>query len=180
MRGMLGTQQQVPPAFSAKRVEGRRSYQLARAGKPVAPKAVVVTVFAFDCVDWTPPMLEFRAEVSAGTYVRTLGRDLGDRLGLGGHLTGLRREAIGAWRVEDAVAPEALGPGMALIPPAALLPGMPEVPLSSDEAVGVSHGRSVPREGALGHARLMHEGRLVAIGEAIPEGWHPMVVLEGA
>jgi tRNA pseudouridine55 synthase len=178
MQAMVGRQWQTPPAFSAKRVDGRRSYQLARAGRPVAPAPVEVTVETFDCLAWDPPHLEFRATVSAGTYVRSLARDLGDRLGLGAHLTVLRREAIGRWRVEDAVAVDAIGPGSVLIPPAGLLQGLPGVELTAPEAAGVAHGRGVPRGASSGLARLMIEGRLAAVAEASPMGWQPVVVLE--
>ncbi len=178
MRAMVGRQWQTPPAFSAKRVDGRRSYQLARAGRPVAPAPAEVMVEEFDCLSWEPPYLEFRTAVSAGTYVRSLARDLGGRLGLGGHLTALRREAFGRWRVEDAVALEAISPGTGLISPAALLEGLPTVKLTVAEAAGVAHGRGVLREQSSGLARLMIEGRLAAVAEASLTGWQPVVVLE--
>ncbi len=180
MAGLLGEQAQVPPAFSAKRIGGTRSYRMAREGRPVTPAAVPVTVREFECLDWTPPVLEFRTVVSAGTYVRSLARDLGNALGLGGHLTALRREAIGSWRVDDAVALEALDAQTPLIPPAELLRELPAVALSGEEVRDVSHGRRVRRQGTIGQARLLDGARLAAVAEATPEGWHPMVVLEGA
>lgn len=180
MGRLLGSQLQVPPAYSAKRVAGRRSYQLARAGKPVMPAAATVTVQSLDCLGWQPPMLEFRAVVSTGTYVRSLARDLGDLLGVGAHLTALRREAIGTWRVEDASALDGVLPGTPLIAPADLLAAMPAVEVEAAEAIGVSHGRLVPRASAEGRARLMREGVLLAVAEATPGGWQPVVVLEGA
>ncbi|MDZ4675667.1 MAG: tRNA pseudouridine(55) synthase TruB [Gemmatimonadota bacterium] len=180
MAGLVGEQMQVPPAYSAKRIDGTRSYQMAREGRPVSPAAVSVTVREFRCLDWTPPLLEFRTVVSAGTYVRSLARDLGAELGLGGHLTALRRETIGSWRVDDAVTLDQLVPGMPLIGPAELLRELPEVSLTADEARDVSHGRLVRRAQTAGRARLLDGNRLVAVGESTPQGWHPMVVLEGA
>lgn len=179
MTAFVGERLQVPPAYSAKRIDGTRSYRMAREGRPVSPRAVPVTVREFDCLDWTPPRLEFRTVVSAGTYVRSLARDLGEALKLGGHLTTLRRESIGSWRVEDAFALEDLAPGMPLVAPSALLRELPAVALTPDEVRGVSHGRLVPRSGTRGRARLLDGDRLVAVGESRAEGWHPMVVLEG-
>ncbi len=72
MLGMLGDQLQVPPAYSAKKVGGERSYRLARAGRAVSPAAAPVTIRELVCLDWTPPRLEFRTVVSAGTYVRSM------------------------------------------------------------------------------------------------------------
>lgn len=180
MAALAGDQLQVPPAFSAKRIDGARSYRMAREGRPVSPPAAAVTVREWQCLDWTPPHLEFRTVVSPGTYVRSMARDLGQALGLGGHLTALRRESIGGWRVSDAVALEALEPGMPLVPPAELLREWPAVRLTEAEARDVSHGRVVRRPGTTGRARLLAGEALAAVGEATGEGWHPVVVLGGA
>lgn len=179
MASLTGSISQVPPAYSAKLVGGRRSYQLARAGQAVPLAAVAVEVARFEVLEWSAPHLEFRATVSAGTYLRALARDLGDRLGLGGHLTMLRREAIGALRVAEAVPLEGLHAGMPLVSPSDLLAHFPAVEISAEEALAVAHGRGVRRPGAVGRARLLHEGSLVAVGEARDDGWHPVVVLEG-
>jgi len=179
MSGMLGDRLQVPPAYSAKKIGGERSYRLARGGQAVSPAASPVTIRELACLDWTPPDLEFRTVVSAGTYIRSMARDLGRALGTGGHLTALRREAIGAWRVEDATSLEALTAGVTIIPPAELLGDLPAVVLTEDEARDVSHGRVVRRPDATGRARLLAGGSLLGVADAAPEGWHPMVVLEG-
>ena len=180
MSGMLGDQLQVPPAYSAKKLGGERSYRLARAGRAVSPAAAPVTIRELVCLDWTPPRLEFRTVVSAGTYVRSIARDLGKVLGVGGHLTGLRREAVGSWRVEAATPLEALTAQAVLIPPAELVGDLPAVDLTEAEARDVSHGRIVRRPGSVGRARLLAGGNLLGVADAAPEGWHPMVVLEGA
>ena len=80
---------------------------------------------AIELVGFAPPELTFRATVSAGTYVRALARDLGERLGVGAHLTALRREAIGALRVEDAVPLERLDARRRCCPPRAVLGHLP-------------------------------------------------------
>ena len=170
----------MPPAYSAKKVAGERSYRLARAGQAVSPAAAAVTVRELECLDWTPPLLEFRTVVSAGTYVRSIARDLGKVLGVGGHLTALRREAVGSWRVEEATPLEALTGDAALISPAELLRDLPAVELTEAEARDVSHGRMVRRPATEGRARLLAGGALLGVADAAPEGWHPMVVLEGA
>lgn len=180
LAGFLGRSLQRPPAFSARKVEGRRAYALARKGEPVELEARTIEVFTAELLDWTPPVLRFRVEVSAGTYVRALARDLGDRLGIGGHLRSLRREAVGPFRVEQAVALDAVEPGTALLSARELLAGFLEVPLAGDEAVAVGHGRRIEREGSEGEAVLLLEGRAVAVAEAVPGGWHPRVVLEPA
>lgn len=179
MAGLTGRQEQVPPMFSAKRVEGTRSYRLARRGERPALRPVTVQVHALDLVRYEPPEVEFRASVSSGTYIRALARDLGEALGLGAHLTALRREAIGPLEVADAVPLAALGTATPLLPPAAVLGHLPGVELEAAEAEEVSFGRTVGRAGASGLARLEREGTLVAIAEAVAEGWHPIVVLEG-
>ena len=104
----MGTQQQRPPAFSAKHVDGERSHRLARRGVEVELPPVEVTVYAIELLAWHAPDAEFRVTVSAGTYVRALARDVGTKLGLGAHLVALRRESIGALSVNDALPLDAI------------------------------------------------------------------------
>lgn len=179
MAGLTGPQRQVPPVYSAKRVEGRRSYRLAREGRAPELEPVAVEVHRLALVRYAPPEVEFVATVSSGTYIRALARDLGDALGIGAHLTALRREAIGALEVADAVPLESLGPATTPLAPGAVLGHLPAVALSEAEAADVGFGRTVRRAGSAGTARLERDGRLLAIGEACAEGWHPAVVLEG-
>ncbi|MFZ5624686.1 MAG: tRNA pseudouridine(55) synthase TruB, partial [Gemmatimonadota bacterium] len=115
LAALTGTCAQRPPAYSAKKVQGERSYRLARRGAAPELAAVEVTVERLELAAFDPPHVTFRAVVSAGTYVRAIGRDLGERLGTGAHLTALRREAIGDLRVEDAVPLDALSPGTPLL-----------------------------------------------------------------
>lgn len=177
--GCVGRQLQRPPAYSARRVEGRRAYRLARAGEAVELPATPVEIFGLTVLDWSPPTLEFAAEVSSGTYIRSLGRDLGLALGSVGHLTALRRTGIGPHRVEDAVPLDRLDPG-AIRPAVDLLPDLPAVDLAPDEARAVGFGQPVPRPDAEGLCRLVAEGRLAAVAEGGPDGWQPRVVLEPA
>ena len=187
LAGFLGTQAQRPPQFSAKRVGGERSYRKARRGEAVELADVDITVHAIDLVAYRPPEFDFRVTVSPGTYVRAIARDLGEQLGVGSHLTRLRREAIGSLRVENAVSLERLSPA-ALIPPRGVLADLPAVELDEAGRNDVAHGRAVVdgRVGALraGGQRgsgavvaLLVGGELVAIARS-EEGWlHPTVVL---
>jgi tRNA pseudouridine55 synthase len=94
--------QQVPPMYSAVKIDGERLYEKARRGETVdrPPRDVRIDHFGF--VDWSPPELRFRVECSKGTYVRSLARDIGEELGVGAHLSALRRTAIGPYQVESA------------------------------------------------------------------------------
>jgi tRNA pseudouridine55 synthase len=181
LAGFLGTARQRPPAYSAKKVAGRRSYALARRGAAPELAQVEVTVHAIDLVECEGDRVVFRATVSAGTYLRAIARDLGERLGGAAHLAALRREAIGALRVEDATPLEALGTATPLLPPRAVLPEWPVRELSEAELVAVGHGRAVGGAGGQGgRLLLMHAGRLIAVAEADGEQYRPVVVLEPA
>jgi tRNA pseudouridine55 synthase len=181
LAGFSGTYLQRPPQYSAKHVAGERSHQKARRGEMVELADVSVTVHRIELIEYRPPDLTFRAEVSAGTYIRAIARDLGDLLAVGAHLTRLRREAIGSLRVEDAVTLDELTPA-ALLPPADVLRNLPTVHLDEAARQAVVHGRAVvdgrtAGQGGGGAVALMSGGELVAI--ARPEdGWlHPAVVL---
>ena len=176
--GLTGAQSQRPPAYSAKRIEGERSHRMARRGENPQPEPVEVTVFSLELLEYAPPMLSFRAEVSPGTYIRALGRDLGERLGTGAHLTALRRERIGPWRVEQATPLADLTGSEPLLQPRALVGDLQPVELSPEELIAVGHGRTVSRDGPTeGEAALLDGERLVAVARAVPAGWHPVVVL---
>lgn len=100
----LGNIEQVPPMFSAIRVNGKRLYESARQGKEVERKSRPVYVEKFDITrdDETSPYVDFWVTCSKGTYVRSLAHGLGQQVGCGAHLTALRRECIGEYNVKDA------------------------------------------------------------------------------
>jgi tRNA pseudouridine55 synthase len=185
IEALAGDRRQRPPAFSAKRVGGERSYRLARRGRPVELAEVVVTVHSIELVAWRAPDATFRATVSAGTYLRALARDLGDALGVGAHLVELRREAVGALRVEDAVPLERLLPKTPLVPLRAVLCDLPAVMLDAAERDAVRHGRFVAdrrvggRPGS-GPVALLADGDVVAVARPDAGQLRPIVVLEGA
>ena len=180
----LGTQPQQPPQFSAKRVEGERSYRKARRGEAVTLADISVTVHGIELLDYHPPDLTFRALVSAGTYMRAIARDLGQRLAVGAHLIALRRETIGSLRVEDAFSLEQLAPG-AVLPAHAVLPDLPSVDLAEADRQAVLHGRAVVDGGMAaqrvgGTVALLAAGQLIGVAEVV-DGWlRPKVVLDAS
>ena len=179
VRGLVGAQMQRPPAFSAKHVAGQRAYALARRGESVELAEVPVTVFAAEPIEVRPPLVRFRVVVSAGTYIRALARDLGERLGVGAHLTALRREAVGDLSVDVAVPAEQLGPDVRLLPPEAVLRNLPVVELDAAGLADAVHGRLLHAPATVeGPALLMHAGRLVAVARSADGRLQPEVVLE--
>ena len=111
MQTFVGDIEQFPPMFSAIKVEGKRLYQHARAGEQVEVRSRQVHISEFSMLDYedNPSILSFRVRCSKGTYIRSLARDLGEKLNVGGHLTALRREAIGQFGIEKAVEPKSWG-----------------------------------------------------------------------
>jgi tRNA pseudouridine55 synthase len=145
---------QVPPMVSARKVEGRRLYELAREGKIVEREARPVVIHRLELVDLAPsdyPEVTFRTVCSTGTYVRTLADDLARALGGRAHLTALRRVRIGALNVSDAVSVEdAVAAGEAsdierlLIKPTEALADLPEIRVDEAMVQAVRNGRELP------------------------------------
>lgn len=102
----VGAIEQVPPAFSACKVNGKRAYKSARKGKEVELKAKTLVIREIELLDFNPPKMTIRVVCSKGTYIRALARDIGLALGSGGHLTGLRRTQVGDVRVENCMTVE--------------------------------------------------------------------------
>lgn len=98
----IGLQDQLPPIFSAKRIDGKRAYDLARKGEDVKMKTAVIHIHEFDVVKFENNEVHFRITCSKGTYIRSIAHDFGKRLQSGGHLTALRRTKIGDFNVENA------------------------------------------------------------------------------
>ena len=90
------------PAYSAVKINGKRAYDLARRGVEVEMPERKVTIYSIEILNYEWPYLKIACHVSSGTYIRTLGEDIGKKLGVGGYLTELRRTAIGKYRVEEA------------------------------------------------------------------------------
>lgn len=187
-----GTVQQVPPAFSAKKVHGTPMYRLARRRRPVSPIATSVTFRRMDLLDLSGTDAEIEAEVSAGTYLRSFAQDLGVILGCGAHLHSLRRIASGPFAVEDAIPVgelSALGRAAAgrLLALEQVPLGMPTLRLTAAGANAVRHGRPCGLNEVLepspplppGRCRLQGpEGTILAIAEVVlsaPVESRPMI-----
>lgn len=173
IRALTGEISQVPSTVSAIKVGGRRAYDLARAGETVELRAREVTVSRFEVRAVRPGDgvldLDVIVDCSSGTYIRALARDLGASLGVGGHLTALRRTRIGGFDVEHAV--REVAPEMPLLSAAATAATVLGcVDVTADEARDLRHGkRLVGAAGRLGGERaaaIDPEGVLVGIVEA--------------
>jgi tRNA pseudouridine55 synthase len=147
---LTGPISQVPTTVSAIKVGGRRAYDLAREGVEVELKARDVVVSEFVVLDHRDTVvdgvavrdLDVRVSCSSGTYVRALARDLGGALGVGGHLTALRRTRVGSFDVADAAVLEGIEVAPALLAPSAVASSLfPVWSMTADEAVDLGHGK---------------------------------------
>lgn len=146
--GLTGEISQIPSTFSAIKVDGRRAYDRARAGEAVELKPRTVTVSAFEVLANRPdgPLLDLdiRVDVSSGTYVRALARDLGAALGVGGHLTALRRTRIGPFLLAEAADPDE-DLAAALVPPAEVAGRLfPAERMDADATRALRLGQRIP------------------------------------
>jgi tRNA pseudouridine55 synthase len=200
MKCFEGTIHQTPPSFSAKKIGGKPVYKLARAHKEFTLKPSVVTVEWFRLRDYRPPLAVFETKCSAGTYVRSLAHDLGQRLGCGAHLKALRRTSVGPYALGDAVTLAALEePGgkdeaaALILPLERLIPGVPAVAVRPEAEIRIRNGAALgpehlgpplpgappfPRETCV--LRLFGEsGKLLALARPSPDGesLHPFLVI---
>jgi tRNA pseudouridine55 synthase len=187
-----GTFAQTPPAFSAKMVGGHRSYERARAGKPVYSPPVAVTVHRLDLLEYAPPIARLRVRCSAGFYVRSLAHDLGGAVGSGAILDALVRTEAAGFRLEDAISFEALATApradlrRQAQPMQALLEEVAAVSLTAEGVDWARHGRdlgprqlSAPLTTPPELVRLLGpDGCLVGLADRakIPGFLHPTVV----
>ncbi|MBK5238732.1 MAG: tRNA pseudouridine(55) synthase TruB [Actinomycetales bacterium] len=154
---LTGEIEQVPSSVSAIKVDGRRAYALVRAGQEVQLKARAVTVSEFEITAITHSNdahgdavidVDVRVVCSSGTYIRALARDLGFKLGVGGHLTALRRTRIGGFHVTDALKVDDVASPPALLGPADVARRVfPAVELTLEQAIDLSHGKKILLEG---------------------------------
>jgi tRNA pseudouridine55 synthase len=199
LEDLQGIREQLPPMFSAKKQAGTRLYKLARQGKEVPRTAIGVKIYALDLLSEAGDVLHRNSDgtsdfsllvrCSAGAYVRSLAHDIGQALGCGGHLLALRRNAVGAFRIEQAIALEELErlaqreeASKRVIPLAQVPLDLPTIALSPAEAETLRHGQTVKgRQGTDGpYCQLIdQQGNLVAIGEVlVAEGViQPRIVL---
>ena len=161
---------QRPSSVSAIKVDGRRAYALVREGAAVelAPRHVTVSEFEVLGIrrsEWID--VDVHVECSTGTYIRALARDLGERLGVGGHVTALRRTRIGPFGVDAAVGlDEPLAERM-LAPAEVAASLYPRLDLTAEESADLAHGKRIPLAGSGMRAAVAPDGRLVGLVDAV-------------
>ena len=182
---------QTPPPVSAKKIEGKRAYELARKSITVELEPVRVEVYELALLELSGPDVHLRAHCSGGTYMRAIAHDLGRELGCGAHLHELRRLASGEFGIDQArtiaqleslAADERLLD--ALVPPAHMLPGFPNVFVDDVTVAQIRNGRNFPASpfrspAAARYVKAVDRlGDLIAIGESVlPNLYHPVVVM---
>ncbi len=171
LRGFLGKQEQLPPLYSAVKVEGKKLYQYARAGREVERQPRMIEISAVEPLGFSPEGdYRFRLTVSKGTYVRTICHDLGRKLGCGGAMSALRRLRAGAYGIEEASPLEAfLGEGgeTLLRPLDSIFRAYPPLTLGEEETRRVRCGNDFPTPAAAGTYRLYDgAGAFLALAEA--------------
>ncbi len=199
-RGFTGRLMQTPPPFSAKRVGGKRAYELARQHKPFQLAPVEIEIYALELLGLEGDWVQFAVECSGGTYVRSLAHDVGQKVGCGAHLAKLRRTAVAEFKESRAVSIDDLAIAVqegklqnCLVPLEALLPDCPELVVRGREEKSVRHGHKFELARTLLSGRgpasehfppvsllkiLNPERRLIAVARLISGGvYHPDLVL---
>ena len=197
-REFTGRLMQTPPAYSAKRIGGTRAYQLARQNKPVELAPVEVDIYAMELLSFDGNRACFAVECSGGTYVRSLAHDIGQRLGCGALLDGLRRTAVAEFDLGKSVTLESLEEAVreqrvesCIVPLEALLPDCPELIVRGREEKSVRHGhnfelaqterfgRGSGRVQAVSLLKIMNtDRRLIAVARHVSGSiYHPDLVL---
>jgi tRNA pseudouridine55 synthase len=187
LKTFVGEIIQTPPPYSAVKVHGRPAYDMAREGEEVQLEPRKIQVYSLELLEWAPPEAVIDVYCSSGTYVRSLANDLGEKLGCGAYLTGLRRTKSGKFTLRDAVPlrklREAFDAGnwyQYVIPAAEALSDWPSLELNNEQVEAVRHGHRIPAEtGATGMARGISEaGELIALLEVDPatQEWQPRKV----
>jgi tRNA pseudouridine55 synthase len=192
LKTFVGEIEQTPPPYSAVKVQGRKAYEMARKGEEVELEPRKITVHHLEVLEWAPPEAVIDVHCSSGTYVRSLANDLGEKLGCGAYLVGLRRTKSGRFSLRDATPlrklQEAFHAGnwyQYLIPAAEALGDWPAIELSPDDVEGVRHGHRVVAEEdtPIGNRvrGVSTQGELVALMECVTgedgkPAWQPKKV----
>lgn len=174
LKSFEGEIEQTPPQYSAVKVHGRKAYEMARKGEKVELEPRIIQVHHLGVLEWAPPEVVVDVHCSSGTYVRSLANDLGETLGTGAYLVGLRRTKSGRFTLRDAVPlrklQEAFQAGdwyQYLIPAAEALADWPSVDLDPDEVEEVRHGHRVKADADTELGKMVRgvssQGELVAL-----------------
>lgn len=174
LKQFIGEIEQVPPPYSAVKVNGKKAYEMAREGEEVELTPRIINVYNLELLEWAPPEAVIDVYCSSGTYVRSLANDLGKSLGCGAHLVGLRRTKSGRFTLRDAVPLRKLRDAFEqgnwyqyLIPAAEALSDWPAIELDSTQLDAIRHGNRIPAQpDSKGWARgVSQQGELVALLE---------------
>ncbi len=188
--GFVGVLQQTPPSFSAKKIKGVPAYKLARKKQDVELAPVAVEVKEFTVLSLKNDLVDFRCRVSSGTYVRSLAHELGQKLGIGGHLASLRRTEVAEFAIEQSHTLEEIGEAAAegrieelLVHPRRVLPQIPSVTATDEDIGKIRHGRTVNLP-ELSRSRFVKvfagQSELICIASRVAGTlFHPKVVLCG-
>lgn len=182
LEGFVGEIEQIPPMYSAVKHKGERLYKLARQGVEVEREARKIDIHSLELLDFSIPVFQIDVHCSKGTYVRTLVEDIGEMLGCGGHVTALRRLAVGPFddsqlidmALLEATAAESMAAlDKLLLPMESGLTQWPGVRLSGDAAFYLRQGQPVlvPQAPTAGWVRLYEgESRFLGMGEILDDG----------
>lgn len=182
MRGFLGEGTQIPPMYSAKKIAGKKLYELARDGKEVERRPTPIVIHRLELKQWQTPLIEFEVETTSGTFIRTLAADLAERFGTVGYLKELRRVRIGPWTIDQAY-PAAKVPLVekGLIPVGQALSAYPLISLARELGAKILQGQPLAIEGlpADGQVvRLETAGGFIGMGEIRARQVWPKRLLE--
>lgn len=186
LKRFIGEIEQTPPPYSAVKVQGRRAYDMARQGEDVDLAPRKITVHHLEVLEWAPPEVVVDVHCSSGTYVRSLANDMGNALGCGAYLVGLRRTKSGRFSLRDATPlrklQEAFQAGkwyQYLIPAAEALADWPAIEIDPDQVDAIRHGHRIPAvDETYNRVRAVSmAGELVALLELEPtHEWQPKKV----
>ncbi|HEU4560303.1 MAG TPA: tRNA pseudouridine(55) synthase TruB [Longimicrobium sp.] len=187
LQAQVGTIEQLPPLYSAKKVDGERMYAAARRGEAVERKPSTVTIHAIRLLGIDLPDVEFEVECGAGTYIRAIARDAGEALSVGGHLRTLRRTRVGPHTVDRAVPLDLLDDearvAAAMLSPLDAVAHLPRAVVDEAGIAALRHGRAVPAAADVPAGRPValasEDGTLLAIAERSGDLLQPRKVFVG-
>jgi len=171
--GQVGTILQQPPDYSALKIDGKRAYDLARAGKDVVLAPRPVTIHSVNILAYEWPRLTLEVSCEGGTYIRSIARDIGEALGCGGLVEILVRTRIGAFTIEDAIDPDTLSAETLknqMKPAVEAVAQLPVIQISEEQIAEITMGRAITIDIPLPEgevALLGPSGELVAVGETV-------------
>jgi tRNA pseudouridine55 synthase len=170
LASFVGEQKQLPPMYSAKKNKGIPLYKYARNGINIERKPVTVNFYSIDFINMNENRVEFSAHCSAGTYIRTLCHDIGQKIGCGAHMSGLIRKQVGVFDQESSVSPERLKVASTngeldgvLFPVEKVLGFLPEIRISDDFVKPLGNGNAIPKFSLLAYPGEFEPGMNIRV-----------------